>query len=72
MDKMVDIARERAGGKKLHAVILHSRAQEEAERLKQIVLAQFECEQISVIEVSGVVAVMNGRGLIDLGFYGSY
>lgn len=69
MNKMVDIARERAGDKKLHAVILHTKAAEQAEQLKEMLLSQFQCEKLYVSEGSATVAVFNGRGLIDLGFY---
>jgi len=40
MKKMVDIVRERAGDKKLHATIAHANAPREAEQLKRMVLAQ--------------------------------
>lgn len=69
--KMVDIARERAGGKKLHAAIAHANAPEEAEQLRQMVLAQFRCDESYVIQVSPATAIHNGQGLIDFGFYGS-
>jgi len=71
MKKMVDIARERAGGKKLHAAIAHVNAPEGAEQLKQMVLAQFRCNEFYVVDASPVVATHNGEGLIEFGFYSS-
>jgi DegV family protein with EDD domain len=71
MEKMVDIAKERGGGKKLHAAIAHANALEQAERLKQRVLAQFHCDEFYVVDVPPVAAVQNGEGLIEFGFYSS-
>ena len=71
MNKLVDISKERAEGKKLHAAILHTRAPQQAEKLKGLVLSRLSCEEIYLDEGSATVAVFNGRGLIDLGFYSS-
>jgi fatty acid-binding protein DegV len=71
MEKMVDIAKERGGGKKFHAAIAHANALEQAEQLKQMVLTQLQCDEFYVVSAPPVVAVMNGEGLIDFGFYSS-
>lgn len=71
MNEMVDIARERAGGKKLHAAIAHANAPEDAEQLKQMVSSQFQCDGFYVIQVSPVTAIHNGESLIEFGFYSS-
>ena len=69
MQKMVEIAKERAGGKKLHAAITHANVPQEAEKLKQMVLAEFRCDELYVADVTPVVVVHNGEGYIELGFY---
>jgi DegV family protein with EDD domain len=71
MNKMVSIAGERAGGKKLHAAIAHANAPRDAERLKQLVLAQLQCDEFYVVDVPPVAATQNGQGLIEFGFYSS-
>lgn len=71
MEKMADIAKERGGGKKLHAAIAHANALEQAEQLKQMVLTQLQCDEFYVVSAPPVVAVMNGEGLIEFGFYSS-
>jgi len=70
-NKMVSIAKERAGGKKLHAAIAHADAPEDAERQKQMILARLQCGEFYVVDVPPVAATQNGQGLIEFGFYSS-
>jgi len=71
MSKMVDIAKERVGDKKLHAAIGHTNVPAQAEQLREMLLSQFQCEEIYATELLGVAAVMNGEGLVEFGFYSS-
>ena len=71
MNKMVSIARERARGKRLHAAIAQANAPEDAERLRQMVLSQFQCDELYVVDIPPVAATQNGEGLIEFGFYSS-
>ncbi|MFB0556425.1 MAG: DegV family protein, partial [Dehalococcoidia bacterium] len=70
MNKMVDIAKERVRGKKLHAAIVHTNVPDQAEQLKKMILSQFQCDEFYVAEALGATAAKNGRGLIHFGFYG--
>ena len=71
ISKMVDLAKERVGDKKLHVAIGHTNVPAQAEQLREMVLSQFQCEEIYVTELMGATAVMNGEGLVEFGFYGS-
>jgi EDD domain protein, DegV family len=71
MEKVVDIVKERVGDKKLHAAILHNKAPDQVEHLREMVLSQFQCDKLYLAEGSATVAVFNGRGLIDFGFCSS-
>ena len=71
MEKMVDIAKERVGNKKLHAAIAHTNVPDQAEQLREMVLSRFQCDELYVNEASAPTAVHNGEGLIEFGFYGS-
>ena len=71
MRKMVDIAREKVGDKKLHAAIVHTNVPDQAEQLRKMLLSQFECDEFYVAEAFGATAVKNGRGLIHFGSYSS-
>ena len=71
MQRMVDIAKERIGNKRLHAAIAHANVPDQAEHLKQKLLSSFQCDELYITEVLAAAAVHNGEGLIDFGFYGS-
>jgi len=71
MRKMVDIARERVGNKRLHAAVAHANVPEQAEQLRKMVLSHFQCDELYVNEVPATIAVHNGEGLIEFGFYSS-
>ena len=71
IEKMVDIAKERIGNKKLHAAIVHTNVLEQAERLKEMLLSQCHCDELYVKEAAPATAVHSGEGLISFGFYGS-
>ena len=70
MNKMVDIAKEKVRGKKLHAAIVHTNVPDQAEQLRKMILFQFQCDEFYVTEALGATAAKNGRGLIHFGFYG--
>ena len=71
MEKLVDIAKERAKDKKLHIAMLHNKAPDQAEQLKKILLSQFQCDKLYVGEGSATTAVFRGPGLISFAFYSS-
>jgi DegV family protein with EDD domain len=69
--KMVDIATERIGNKKLHAAIVHGDVPEQATKLKEMLLSKFSCEKVYINQALAVTAVHAGKGFISFGFYGS-
>lgn len=69
MDKMVEIAKERAEDGKLHIFIGHTRTPEETGELKNMFESNFNCDKIYVYDESATVEVFNGRNLIDVAFY---
>lgn len=71
MQRMVDIAKERIGNKKVHAAIVHTNVPEEAEQLKEMLLSQCHCDGLYINEAAPATAFHNGEGLISFGFYGS-
>jgi DegV family protein with EDD domain len=71
MKRMVDIAKERIGDRRLHAAIVHANVRDEALELKRKVLSQFECTEFYIADASAMTAIHNGQGLIEFGFYGS-
>jgi DegV family protein with EDD domain len=71
LEKMVSIAKERVGNKRIHVAMTHNKAPQQAEELRKMLLSQFHCEELYVFEGPAATVVHTGQGLIDLGFYGS-
>ncbi len=68
MDKLVEITRGKAGGNRLNGLIGHTRVPDRAERLKEMLLSEFDFDWLYVAEEGVSVAVHNGKGLIDYTF----
>ena len=71
LEKMVSIAKERVGNKKIHAAMTHTKAPQQAEELRKMLLSQFQCEELYVFEGLASAVVHTGQGLLDFSFYGS-
>jgi DegV family protein with EDD domain len=71
LEKMVNIAKERVGNKRMHVAMTHNKAPQQAEELRKMLLSQFHCEELYVFEGLAPTAIHTGQGLIDFGFYGS-
>ncbi len=68
MDRLVETTRERTDQSKLNGLIGHTRVPERAEKLKEMLLSEFEFAWLDVSEEGVSVAVHNGKGLIDYTF----
>ena len=71
LEKMVSIAKERVGNKKIHVAMTHTKAPQQAEELRKMLLSQFECEELYVFEGLAMTVIHTGQGLLDFSFYGS-
>jgi DegV family protein with EDD domain len=60
---------ERANGRPLHAAILHADVPEEAEALRQAVAEKFNCAELYVTEMTPVMGVHAGPGVLGVAFY---
>ena len=69
VEKMVDMAKERARGKKLHGAINHANAPEQAERLKGMLLSRLQCDELHICQALAATAIKAGEGLIEFEFY---
>jgi len=65
----LDVLKERCGDKKLHAMISHINAPEEAEELKKKILSQFQCAELYVTETYPVVGRHTGPGSHIIGWW---
>jgi DegV family protein with EDD domain len=69
IDRLVKAIRQKAGLKKLTAIVLHSNLETEARELERRVLSEFNCHETYVTEVSAVVAAHTGPGAIGIASY---
>jgi len=65
----LDILKERCGDKKLHVMINHIYAPEEAEELKKKILSQFQCAELYVTETYPLVGRHTGPGSHIIGWW---
>ncbi len=70
VEATLDLIEERTKGKRLHAAITHVSVPDEAERLKKKLLSRFDlADEIYVSEMPPIGAVLNGEGIVEVGFY---
>jgi len=61
--------RDKVGQSPVHVAVMHAYAEEEAERLKERVSAEFNCAEIWLSEFSPVMGYACGTGTLGLAFY---
>jgi len=61
--------REKVGQKPVHVAVMHAFAQEEGEKLKERVAAEFDCAELWLTSFSPVMGYATGTGTLGLAFY---
>ena len=69
MRKMVRVAVERVGDKKLYGAIVHANAAMDADCLRSMIESELQCEALFVSPGLAVTAVQNGEGFVTFGFH---
>ncbi len=69
IQRLLDIMRQRSGGKPICVNLMHAGVPEEAEKLKANILSQFDCLEFYVTDFTPVVGTHTGPGTIGLSFY---
>ena len=69
IEALLALVKEKIGNKKLRAVIGYTDNPQEAEKLKQKLLSQFEVSEIHIAPWSIVACVVAGPGALSLSFY---
>jgi len=67
--RLLEIVAERAGGRPIHACIVHAQVPQEAERVRRHLATHFDCRELFVVEFSPVIAVHVGPGTVGVAFY---
>ncbi len=66
---MLQHVEEEVGGRALHAAILHADASGDAEALRAKVAGRFNCVELYVTELTPVMGVHTGPGVLGIAFY---
>jgi DegV family protein with EDD domain len=69
IERVVKIARDRAGERPVHMAVMHAYAPDDAEQLKERVSSEFNCVELWVTEFSPVMGYACGTGTLGLAFY---
>ena len=70
VEATLDLIEERTKGKRLHAAICHVNVPDEAEKIKEKLLSRFDlADEIYIHRAMPLVAMINGEGMIDIGFF---
>ena len=69
IERMLNIMRDKVGQNPVHVVVTHAYALDEAQRLKERVLAEFNCAELWISEFSPLLGYATGTGTLGLAFY---
>ena len=70
IERMLKVMRRKVGLNPVHVAVMHAYALDEAEKLKEQILSQFNCSEIWLSEFSPVMGYACGTGTLSLAFYG--
>lgn len=69
IERILQMMRAKVGNKVAHVAVMHAYAQEEAEKLKERVAAEFKCAELWLAEFSPLMGYACGTGTLGLAFY---
>jgi len=69
IDRILRMMRDKVGQSPLHVAVMHAYAPDEAERLKERVLSEFNCAELWLTEFSPIMGYACGTGTVGLAFY---
>lgn len=69
LQRLLEIAAERSGGKPIHAAVLHAQAPQDAASLEKQVQGRFECKTLYLSEIGPAIGVHSGPNAVGLAFY---
>jgi DegV family protein with EDD domain len=69
IERMLKMMKDKVGKKPIHCAVMHAYDLQEAQELKALVAAQFNCVELWVSEFSPVMGYATGTGALGLAFY---
>ncbi len=68
-ERLLDVMKSKVADGKVHAIVVHAHCKEEAEHVREKIIASFECSEVLVSEFSPVLGAHTGPGLIGIAFW---
>jgi DegV family protein with EDD domain len=69
IEKMLNVVRNKVGQNPVHVAVTHAYALDEAQRLKERVVSEFNCVELWISEFSPLLGYATGTGTLGLAFY---
>jgi len=69
IQRIINIMKQKAGRRPLHAAVMHTAIPEEAEEFRQCISDEFNCIELLLTEVSPVIGYAIGTGVLGIAFY---
>ena len=69
IERVLKIAKDKAGKKLVHMAVMHAYAPDDAEKLRERVSAEFNCTELWITEFSPVMGYACGTGTLGVAFY---
>ncbi|MFC1985821.1 DegV family protein [Chloroflexota bacterium] len=69
INRILQLMRDKVGQSPVHVAVMHAYALDEAEKLKERVLSDFNCAELWITEFSPVMGYATGTGTLGLAFY---
>jgi DegV family protein with EDD domain len=69
IERLLNMVRKKVDNRPLRAAVMHAYAPDEAEKLKERVVQEFDCAELWVSEFSPVMGYACGTGTIGIAFY---
>lgn len=70
LKRLLEVMREEVEQKPVHVIVFHSDVLDEAQRLRDQILAQFDCVEILITDFTPTMGVHTGPGTLGIAFYG--
>jgi len=69
IEKLIELAVEKAAGNPVHVGIMHANALEEAKYIQKQLITQLDCRESDLFEISPVIGTHVGPGSVGIGIY---
>ena len=69
IDQLIELLRGMVETKPLYCIVMHTNVLDEAKKLKERMITEFNCVEAYVVDFTPVMGVHTGPGLLGIAFY---